>query len=237
MTKEVCANDFPYTFDGHIFNGAGTITDTIDGAGCDTIRTIIVNELPLETTLVVREVCANDFPYIFDGHVFNGAGTITDTIGGAGCDTIRTIVVNELPLQTTTVTKEVCANDFPYTFDGHVFNGAGTITDTIGGTVCDTIRTIIVNELPLQTTTVTTEVCANDFPYIFDGHIFNGAGTITDTIGGAGCDTIRTIVVNELPLLMTTVTKEVCANDFPYTFDGHIFNGAGTITDTIGGAG
>src|SRR5690606_37763909 len=101
----------------------------------------------LLTTTVNIEVCASEFPYTFEGHVFDGPSTITDTVGStAGCDTIRTITVTDLPLLTTEVNIEVCASEFPYTFEGHTFATPGTITDTVASTTggCDTIRTITV---------------------------------------------------------------------------------------------
>src|SRR5690606_34064122 len=166
-------------------------------------------ELPLLTTTVNIEVCASEFPYVFEGHTFNTPGTIIDTVASTtgGCDTIRTINVTELPLLTTTVNIEVCASEFPYTFEGHVFASPGTITDTVASTTngCDTIRTINVTELPLFTTTVNIEVCASEFPYTFEGHVFATPSTIIDTVASTtgGCDTIRTINVTEIPLLTT----------------------------------
>src|SRR5205085_189534 len=235
VNLSVCANAFPYTFGGHVFNAAGSITDTIPGTGCDTIRTITVAQLPLLTSTVNLSVCANAFPYTFSGHIFNAAGSITDTIPGTGCDTIRTITVAQLPLLTSTVNIAVCANAFPYTFGGHVFSAVGSLTDTVSSTTggCDTLRTINVTELPLLTSTVNLSVCANAFPYTFGGHIFNAAGSITDTIPGTGCDTFRTITVAQLPLLTSTVNLSVCANAFPYTFGGHVFSAVGSLTDTV----
>src|SRR5205085_2604807 len=235
VNLSVCANAFPYTFGGHIFNAAGSITDTIPGTGCDTIRTITVAQLPLLTSTVNLSVCANAFPYTFGGHIFNAAGSITDTIPGTGCDTIRTITVAQLPLLTSTVNLSVCANRSAYRCVGNVFSAVGSLTDTISSTTggCDTLRTINVTELPLLTSTVNLSVCANAFPYTFGGHVFNAAGSITDTIPGTGCDTIRTITVAQLPLLTSTVNLSVCANAFPYTFGGHVFSAVGSLTDTV----
>src|SRR5678809_579530 len=221
VNLSVCANEFPYTFDGHVFNAVGSLTDTVASTtgGCDTLRTINVTELPLLTSTVNLSVCASAFPYTFSGHIFTAAGSITDTIPGTGCDTIRTINVTELPLLTSTVNIAVCANQFPYTFQGHVFSAVGSLTDTVASTTggCDTLRTINVTELPLLTSTVNLSVCANAFPYTFGGHVFNAVGSLTDTIPGTGCDTIRTITVAQLPLLTSTVNIAVCANQFPYT--------------------
>jgi hypothetical protein len=128
-------------------------------------------------------------------------------------------------------------NQLPYTWLGHVFNGAATITDTVAGNnSCDTIRTLTLAVNPLLTSTQNITVCANQLPYTWLGHVFNGAATITDTVAGNNsCDTIRTLTLAVNPLLTSTQNITVCANQLPYTWLGHVFNGAATITDTVAG--
>ena len=235
----VCANQLPYTWLGHVFNGAATITDTVAGNNsCDTIRTLTLAVNPLLTSTQNITVCANQLPYTWLGHVFNGAATITDTVAGNNsCDTIRTLTLAVNPLLTSTQNITVCANQLPYTWLGHVFNGAATITDTVAGNnSCDTIRTLTLAVNPLLTSTQNITVCANQLPYTWLGHVFNGAATITDTVAGNNsCDTIRTLTLAVNPLLTSTQNITVCANQLPYTWLGHVFNGAATITDTVAG--
>ena len=238
---EVCASAFPYTFQGHVFTAAGSVIDTVASTtgACDTIRTITVTELALLTGTVNIEVCASAFPYTFQGHVFTAAGSVIDTVASTtgACDTIRTITVTELTTFTSTVNIEVCASAFPYTFQGHVFTAAGSVIDTVASTTgaCDTIRTITVTELALLTSTINIVVCASEFPYTFQGHVFTAAGSVIDTVASTtgACDTIRTITVTELALLTGTVNIEVCASAFPYTFQGHVFTAAGSVIDTV----
>src|SRR5258705_993022 len=101
---------------------------------------------------------------------------------------------------------------------GHIFNAAGSITDTVTSTTggCDTIRTINVTTIPLLTATVNTAVCENAFPATILGHIFNAAGSITDTVTSTtgGCDTIRTINVTTIPLLRAADIETLCPKDF-----------------------
>jgi len=68
------------------------------------------------------------------------------------------------PLLTSTQNITVCANQLPYTWLGHLFNGAATITDTVAGNnSCDTIRTLIVNVNPVPVPLVIgpSPVCEN----------------------------------------------------------------------------
>src|SRR5258705_127191 len=169
------------------------------------------------------------------GHIFNAAGSITDTVTSTtgGCDTIRTINVTTIPLLTATVNTAVCENAFPATILGHIFNAAGSINVTVASRTgrYDIIRAINSITIPLLTAAVNTAVCETAFPAAMLGHISNAAGSITDTVTSTtgGCDTIRTINVTTIPLLTATVNTAVCENAFPATILGHIFNAAGSI--------
>src|SRR5204863_200159 len=125
--------------------------------------TINVTMLPLQTITIDTAVCNNARSEKRRGQKVTIPGTITDTVSAAtGCDTIRTINVTMLPLQTITIDTAVCNNAFPATILGHLFTIPGTITDTVSAaTGCDTIRTINVTMLPLQTITIDTAVCNN----------------------------------------------------------------------------
>src|SRR5688500_19931213 len=104
------------------------------------------------------------------------------------------------------------------------------ITDSVVSTTgdCDTIRTLTLPVDPLLTVTRTLAICANQLPYTWNGHGFNSATTITDTVASTtgGCDTIRTLTLTVDPLLTVTRTLAICANLLPYTWTGHVFNAA-----------
>src|SRR5436189_6303452 len=117
--------------------------------------------LPLQTITIDTSVCNNSFPATILGHLFTIPGTITDTVSAAtGCDTIRTINVTTLPLQTITIDTAVCNNAFPATILGHLFTIPGTITDTVASTTgCGNIATTIIATPSPITTTITTVTC------------------------------------------------------------------------------
>src|SRR5947207_3159519 len=148
-------------------------------------------------------VCENQLPYTWLGHVFTGAATLTDTASGNNsCDTIRTLTLAVNPLMTKSYNTTVCANKLPYTWLGHVFTGAATLTDTASGNnSCDTIRTptLAVDTQPLSLHDAPP--ISNQLPYTWLGHVFTGAATLTDTASGNNsCDTIRTLTLAVNPL-------------------------------------
>src|SRR5438034_486423 len=226
---------------GHVFAGANTITDTVASTtgGCDTARTLTLTVSVPKTSTQTIAVCNNQLPYTWLGHVFAGANTITDTVASTtgGCDTVRTLTLTVNALKTSTQTIAVCNNQLPYTWLGHVFNAAGSLTDTVASTTggCDPVRTLTLTENGRKTCRQTIAVCNNQLPYKWMGHVFAGANTITDTVASTtgGCDTVRTLTLTVNALKTSTQTIAVCNNQLPYTWLGHVFAGANTITDTV----
>src|SRR5437773_7583243 len=90
----------------------------------------------------------------------------------------------------------VCNNQLPYTWLGHVFAGANTITDTVASTTggCDTVRTLTLTVNALKTSTQTIAVCNNELQSTWLGHVFDGAYTLIDTVESTtgGCAMVRT---------------------------------------------
>src|SRR5438552_6023375 len=168
-------------------------------------------------------------PYTWLGHVFTAANTITDTVASTtgGCDTVRTLTLTVNALKTSTQTIAVCNNQLPYTWLGHVFNAAYSLTDTVASTTvgCDTVRTLTLTVNALKTSTQTIAVCNNQLPYTWLGHVFNAAGSLTDTVASTtgGCDTVRTLTLTVNALKTRTQTITVCTRQLPYTWLGHIF--------------
>ncbi|WP_216823605.1 hypothetical protein, partial [Niastella vici] len=237
QTATVCANQLPYTWNGNTYNAAGTYKDTLLSAvGCDSIVTLTLNVNPVVTGTQSATVCANQLPYTWNGNTYNAAGTYKDTLtSAAGCDSIVTLTLNVNPVVTGTQTATVCANQLPYTWNGNTYNAAGTYKDTLlSAAGCDSIVTLTLNVNPVVTGTQTATVCANQLPYTWNGNTYNAAGTYKDTLtNAAGCDSIVTLTLNVNPVKTGTQTVTICNNQLPYTWNGNIYNAAGTYKDTL----
>src|SRR5205814_1990508 len=237
----VCNNQLPYTWLGHVFNAAGSLTDTVASTtgGCDTVRTLTLTVNALKTSTQTIAVCNNQLPYTWLGHVFAGANTITDTVASktGGCDTVRTLTLTVNALKTSTQNIAICNIHFAHTILGHVFNAADSLTDTVASTTggCDTVRTLTLTVNALKTSTQTIAVCNNQLPYTWLGHVFNRSDTISEAVASTtgGCDTVRKLTLTVNALKTSTQTIAVCNNQIPYTWLGHVFAGANTITDTV----
>ena len=234
----VCASAFPATILGHVFTGPGNVTDTVSSAtGCNTIRTINVTSAPLQTVTINTGICASGFPATVLGHVFNAPGSITDTVSSTvGCDTIRTINVTSIPLQTVTLNVSVCPNQLPYNWNGNSYSSGGTYTDTIISTTggCDTIGTLNLVISTVTTSTTNITVCNNQLPYSWNGNSYASAGTYNVTLTNAsGCDSIATLVLAISQVTTSTTNVSVCTNLLPYTWNGNNYSTIGTYSVTL----
>ncbi|THU30356.1 hypothetical protein FAM09_29815, partial [Niastella caeni] len=233
----ICANQLPYTWNGAQYNTAGTYIDTLtSGAGCDSLSTLIltVNNVLSDTTRTT--ICANQLPYTWNGAQYNAAGTYKDTlISGAGCDSISTLILTVYNVLTDTTRTTICANQLPYTWNGTLYNAAGTYIDTLtSGAGCDSISTLILTVNNVLSDTTRTTICANQLPYTWNGMLYNAAGTYRDTLTStAGCDSISTLILTVNNVLSDTTRTTICANQLPYTWNGTQYNAAGTYIDTL----
>ncbi|MCS3802336.1 putative IMPACT (imprinted ancient) family translation regulator, partial [Chitinophagaceae bacterium OAS944] len=236
-TATVCANQLPYTWNGNIYNAAGTYKDTlVNAAGCDSIVTLTLNVNPAITGSQTATICANQLPYTWNGNSYNSAGTYKDTLfNAAGCDSIVTLTLNVNPAVTGSQTATICANQLPYSWNGNTYNAAGTYKDTLVNTAgCDSIATLTLNVNPAITGSQTAKICANQLPYTWNGNTYNAAGTYKDTLTSAsGCDSIVTLTLNVNPAVIGSQTTTICANQLPYTWHGNTYNAAGTYKDTL----
>jgi hypothetical protein len=205
--------------------------------GCEgDIQSGIVYVYPTVATNEQITICEDQLPYIWNGKTLTEAGTATVTLQTVnGCDSVVTLTLNVIPTVTGIQTATVCANQLPYTWNGNTYNAAGSYKDTlISAAGCDSIVTLTLNVNPVVTGTQTATVCANQLPYIWNGNTYNAAGTYKDTlISATGCDSIVTLTLSVNPVVTGTQTATVCDNQLPYTWNGNMYNAAGTYKDTL----
>ncbi|WP_205514705.1 hypothetical protein, partial [Longitalea arenae] len=236
-TINICDNQLPYSWNGNTYNTAGTYKDTlISAAGCDSIVTLTLTIKPNVTGAETVEICNNQLPYIWNGNIYNAAGTYKDTlISSAGCDSIVTLTLTVKPNVSSEQNVDICGNQLPYTWNGNIYNAAGTYKDTlISAAGCDSIVTLTLTIKPNVTGAETIDICENQLPYTWNGNIYNAAGTYKDTlISAAGCDSIVTLTLTVKPNVTGAETVDICDNQLPYTWNGNIYNAAGTYKDTL----
>ncbi len=236
----ICPSALPYSWNGLTFTASGTQTKTglTNAAGCDSSATLNLTVKSISTSSNNLAICPAQLPYTWNGLTFNAAGTQTKTglTNAAGCDSSATLILSIQTTDTSVSSQSICASQLPYTWNGLVFNAAGTQTKTglTGSSGCDSAATLMltVNQPTSSSTNLT--ICDNQLPYSWNGLSFTGAGTQTKSglINAAGCDSSATLVLSLNSSSNSLTNLTICEGQLPYSWNGLSFTTAGTQTKT-----
>ncbi|MFT3679576.1 MAG: sugar-binding protein [Ferruginibacter sp.] len=233
----ICNAQLPYTWNGNTYNTAGSYNVTLtSAAGCDSIATLdlTVNNAVTSNTNVT--ICNAQLPYTWNGNTYNAAGSYNVTlVSTAGCDSIATLnlTVNNAVTSNTDVT--ICNTQLPYTWNGNTYNTAGSYNVTLIGTAgCDSVATLNLTVNNALTSNTEINICPVQLPYAWNGNTYNAAGSYMVTlISSTGCDSLATLNLSVSPIVTGITNITVCNAQLPYTWNGNIYNTAGTYTKNL----
>ena len=235
--RSVCPSELPYTWNGVTFNAAGAQSVTLQTInGCDSVVTMILTVNQTHVTTDSRTICQSELPYTWNGVTFNAASVKTAILQDAnGCDStvIMTLTVN--PTYNISETQSVCQSELPYTWNGIVFNAAGSQVlnlQTVNG--CDSVVTMTLTVNPTYAVSDTRSVCPSELPYTWNGVTFNAAGAQSVTLQAAnGCDSVVTMILTVNQTHVTNDSRTICQSELPYTWNEVVFSAAGVQTTTL----
>jgi gliding motility-associated-like protein len=231
-----CSNQLPYLWNGTNYNAGGTYTfTTTNGAGCDSVATLVltINNTATSITNVTR--CFNQLPYLWNGTNYNASGTYTfATVSAAGCDSVATLVLTVSNTVTSTTNVTRCSNQLPYLWNGTNYNAGGTYIFTTTSTAgCDSVATLVLTVSNTVTSTTNVTRCSSQLPYLWNGTNYNASGTYTfTTTNSAGCDSVATLVLTINNTTTSTTNVSRCSNQLPYNWNGTDYSVSGTYTFT-----
>ncbi len=217
-----------------------TDKDTIIGgsvSGCDSVVTLNLSIYSYSGT--VNSTICNYESVIVNGTTYNAAnptGTETFTgIGPAGCDSIVSVNLNVLPAVTGSVTTAICYTD-SVVVNGTTYNALNPTGTEVylnaGANGCDSIVTVSLNVLPLNTTSQVLTVCAGG-SVIVGANTYNTTGVFTDVLVAVnGCDSTVTTNLTVSPAITGSQTMTVCAGD-SVAVGSATYNTSGTYTDVL----
>ncbi len=210
----------PAGFTSSLQNPAGVIATqsttykviATNSNGCSDSNTVAVTVKPVSTSTNSLSICPGSLPYTWNGLSFTGAGSQTaHLINSVGCDSAATLVLTVKATSSSVSSVSICPSSLPYSWNGLVFNTAGTQTahflNSIG---CDSAATLT---LTLKNTSVSSSsitICESALPYTWNGLTFNAAGTQTaHFLNSVGCDSAASLnlVVNASPMNVTATAS------------------------------
>ncbi|MDO8367043.1 MAG: PKD domain-containing protein [Saprospiraceae bacterium] len=185
--------------------------------GCDSIVTVTVLEASHFVLFVDAAVCQGSFLDYQGLQIPAGTEFIFTQVNSEGCIDTTIITALALPPPVSNLNLQACPNG---TVD---YNGTslpvGAVQDftltTLAG--CDSIVTVTVTALPIQSSSLSLSACPNG------SAIYNGTsipvGTSQDftLINSLGCDSIVTVTVTALSNSSTAFSVGVCPGEtYPY---------------------
>ena len=236
----ICENQLPISWNGVIFDDAGT-QDTVltasTGVDSTVVMTLYVN--PITYGSLDTIVLENDLPLSLNGFSYMTDSVFTQTLSASNansCDSVLTVSMTVLYNVTTTLYDTICENQLPITWNGVIFDDAGT-QDTVlmAHTRVDSIVVMTLHVNPITYGNLDTIVLENDLPLSLNGFSYMTDSVFTQTLPAAnvnGCDSILTVNLTVRNNVITSLYDTICENQLPITWNGVIFDDGGT-QDTI----
>lgn len=231
----ICENLLPFTWNGVVFDTAGT-RDTVLRASTGADSTVVMNLTVRRSTTYTDVQIACDSLRWIDGNLYTvSTNEPTFTLTNAvGCDSVVTLHLTVKYSSAGIDTLDVC--DSLRWIDGNLYTeNTNTPTFTLTNAVdCDSVVTLHLTVKHSTNTTINAEIIQNDLPYLLNDSTYTATGTYYQHLtNAAGCDSTVTLNLTVYYNTTSQVYDTVCANALPYTWNGHVFEEAGTFTDTL----
>ncbi len=175
--------------------------------GCDSLLTVIVVELPSDTASLVLESCPNQAVEFMGEMLMPGQQKDFILQNQFGCDSLLTVIVNELAADFTQIEMSSCPG-VPIEFLGQIIMPGEMDTLILKNQFgCDSLVEIYVVELEQHSTQIAMQACPGDSIF-FNNEILQ-AGEQQEFIlqNQFGCDSVVTVTVTAL--LADTIYQEI----------------------------
>ena len=230
----VGSSALPYTWNSHTYNVAGSyIVHLSNAAGCDSAATLILSIAAATSSTTNVTVGSTSLPYHWNGFDYNTAGTYTVHLtNAAGSDSAATLILSIATATSSTTNVTVGSTALPYHWNGNDYNTAGTYTVHLTNAAgSDSAATLILSIAPATSSITNVTVGSTALPYHWNGNNYNSSGSYTVHLtNAAGSDSAATLILSIAPATSSTTNQSICANSFPYSWNGNLYATVGTYT-------
>jgi gliding motility-associated-like protein len=128
VSASICEGD-TYNFGGTNYSTSGTYTNSLIAVGgCDSIVTLFLTVLPIETSSMNATICSGQ-TYVFGPQNLTASGTYTNTLTTVnGCDSIVTLYLTVNPILNGSTSATICQGQ-TITFGSQTLSASGNYTE------------------------------------------------------------------------------------------------------------
>ena len=195
VSRAVCRNQIPYTWDGLTFTQPGSDTLLITALACDTLRHYTLTLRPNDTLSRFDTVEERQLPWILYGDTMTASGLDTILVQGIppDCDTLLYYHLTVLYNQFDTTYTYICPGQLPYTLHGVTAYSDTVFNITLQGSEGqDSIVTYFIYVKADSDTAIYDTIVENQLPWAFLDSLFSD--TVANfpfvLVNEAGCDSI-----------------------------------------------
>ena len=195
VSRAVCRNQMPYTWDGLLFDQPGSDSQLIQALACDTLRHYTLTLRPDDTLSRFDTVEENQLPWILYGDTMTASGLDTFFVRGIppDCDTLLYYHLTVLNNMFDTTYTYICPNQLPYTLHGVTVYADTVFNITLQGSEGqDSIVTYFIYVKADSDTAIFDTIVENQLPWAFLDSLFSD--TVSNMpfhfVNEAGCDSI-----------------------------------------------
>ena len=189
------------------------------GEGIDPLELLMDYQCQPEFLDVFVSACEGSF-YDFNGTLIPaGLSQVFQATNAAGCDVFTTVTVFPIPASFTSVTLSACPGS-TVNYNG-VDLPVGTVQPffLVNAFGCDSTVTVTVTPAQPSSGTATLQACPGGTATYNGVDIPVGTTQIVTLVNAAGCDSIVTVTVNQLPASAFTLEVSVCPGE-TYLYQG-----------------
>jgi PKD repeat protein len=220
LAVEVCEGAF-YDYNGVQIAAGDTEIFTFQNVlGCDSVVTVTVNELAVSSSNLNASTCPGTF-YDYNGTLLApGDSEVFTLTNAAGCDSLVTVLVGELPADYLVIDAFVCEGD-SFLYDGvWIPANSSQIFTFINQYGCESFAEVAVGTFgPIETSSFSVVVCPGETFQYNGQQLAAGTSEVFTLTNIWGCDSIVTVTVTGLSVEPEFLEITLCPGE-TYSFNG-----------------
>ena len=222
VSVETVENNLPYACGDSLDSAPiDTVMHYTNSVGCDSSLHFSLAVHYNHSHRYSTSICENQFPYVWMGHTFTQADSLTFRLPDSyGADSIVTLVLGVKPSYNDSVDTATCDN-IPFHINGTRITQTGVyIIPLVSVDGCDSIINLTLTVNPHHEILISDTVCASE-GYTLDSVSYHTSGTYSTTFTNSyGCDSTVTLrlsllaegmraEIKAIPLMVTLTNPDV----------------------------